>query len=183
MTLANYDTLPFKKALSNTKYIPLPEITRTDADVALISIGFGLVQYAPITDPLFQATTRFNGTKSVTPIYLHNAPSGTMGCAVQASTHSPHPESRPQTNTKPVPNVHQPSRPSRRMHIPRTHERRCLALRTPRRNRRPKARVASHQPFCMGLRLWQLRQAQCELYCQSWTRQRPSGRSVEERGY
>jgi hypothetical protein len=85
MTLANYDDLPFRKPHYTTKQVPLREITPKDADLALIFIGFGLTQFAPVNDPLFKATTLFKDETMTVPIYVHDAPSGTLGCAVQVS--------------------------------------------------------------------------------------------------
>lgn len=85
MTLANRKILPFNKPNRVIERIPIPELDRTDADVALIAVAMGLTQYAPINDPLFKATTVFNDTSMSVPIYLPDSPSGTLGCAVQAS--------------------------------------------------------------------------------------------------
>jgi hypothetical protein len=71
-----------------TRWDPIPEMFRSDADVILKPIGKANVKYnRPVDDPLFAAhTTRGNVTsRAGTPLkfYYSDFPMSTFGCAQQ----------------------------------------------------------------------------------------------------
>ena len=62
---------------------PIPELIRTDADVNLMFLAQGLLNYAaPVRDPWFMATTPFTDSNNETT-YLEDATIGVLGCADQ----------------------------------------------------------------------------------------------------
>jgi hypothetical protein len=86
MILANREKVPFRRKTTFI-YTPIPEISRTDADVVLVFMAIGGVNhYEPVHDPLFSANRAwFNPDMNMT-LYRPDSPSGTMACAVQVSS-------------------------------------------------------------------------------------------------
>ena len=73
----------------------LPEMNRTDADVALIPVWTNAVVYhSPVSDPLFAAhrlEMRQTGVGKDNALYWSDHYAGVIGCALQVSIPSPSP--------------------------------------------------------------------------------------------